>query len=176
MKKAMNMNKVLNQSKKEEKEVSTHKQSTTKKGATYVEYGDNFCPKYETCLKKFMRDLKMFSISMSVMYEITRSDFETKLVEKEKNVFTLDLDLENKKVNKIVYVPHSDTYLIYVDHFGFANFLQDRLKRYLLLSGNDLKSTYLDCISEDIYVVEMEIGNHQNIANNEFFDIKTMTL
>ena len=121
-----------------------------------------------------MRELNNVSMAMSVMYEITQSDFESKLIELEKNVYTLDL--KNKKVNKIVYVPKSDTYLIYVDHFGFANFLQERLKRFLLLDGKDLKSTYIDSISDDIYVVEIEIGNAQSIAKNEFFSIKTMTL
>jgi hypothetical protein len=142
--------------------------------ATYIEFGDNFCPNYKTCLKKFMRELNMFSIAMSVMYEITQSNFERDFIELEKNVYTLDL--EKKKVNKIVYVPKSDTYLIYVDHFGFANFLQERITRHLLLSGKDLKSTYIDSISDDIYVVEIEIGNEQNIAKNEFFSINTMTL
>lgn len=121
-----------------------------------------------------MRELNMFSIAMSVMYEITQSNFERDFIELEKNVYTLDL--EKKKVNKIVYVPKSDTYLIYVDHFGFANFLQERITRHLLLSGKDLKSTYIDSISDDIYVVEIEIGNEQNIAKNEFFSINTMTL
>ena len=142
--------------------------------ANYIEFGDNFCPNYQTCLKNFMRELNMFSIAMSVMYEITQSNFERDFIELEKNVYTLDL--EKKKVNKIVYVPKSDTYLIYVDHFGFANFLQERIKRHLLLSGKDLKSTYIDSISDDIYVVEIEIGNEQNIAKNEFFSINTMTL
>jgi hypothetical protein len=174
MKKAMNMNMNMN---KVVKEVLTPPNiSTTNEGATYVEYGDNFCPNYKRCLKQFMRELNNFCMGMSVMYQITESDFKRDLVELEKNVYTLDLDLSNKKVNKLVYVPHSDTYLIYVDHFGFANFLKDRLKRYLLFNGNELKSTYIDSISDDIYVVEMEVGNHQNIANNEFFDIKTMTL
>lgn len=142
--------------------------------ANYIEFGDDFCPNYKTCLKNFMRELNNFSMGMSVMYEITQSNFERDFIELEKNVYTFDL--EKKKVNKIVYVPKSDTYLIYVDHFGFANFLQERIKRYLLLSGKDLKSTYIDSISDDIYVVEIEIGNEQNIAKNEFFSIKTMTL
>jgi hypothetical protein len=150
------------------------KQEEQAKVATYVEYGDDFCPNYKTCLRSFMRELNNFSMAMSVMYEITQSEFKRKLIELEKNVYTLDL--KNKKVNKIVYVPKSDTYLIYVDHFGFANFLQERLKRFLLLDGKDLKSIYIDSISDDIYVVEIEIGNAQSIAKNEFFSIKTMTL
>ena len=68
--------------------------------ATYIEFGDNFCPNYKTCLKKFMRELNMFSIAMSVMYEITQSNFERDFIELEKNVYTLDL--EKKKVNKIL--------------------------------------------------------------------------
>ncbi len=144
------------------------------KVATYVEYGDDFCPNYKTCLRNFMRELNNISMAMSVMYEIVQSDFESKLIQLEKNVYTLDL--EKKKVNKIVYVPKSDTFLIYVDHFGFATFLQERLKRYLLFDGKELKSTYIDYVSDDIYVVEIEIGNPQNIAKNEFFSIKTMTL
>ena len=142
--------------------------------ATYVEYGDDFCPNYKTYLKSFMRELNNVSMAMSVMYEITQSDFERKLIELDNNVYTLDL--KNKKVNKIVYVPKSDTFLIYVDHFGFANFLQERLKRFLLLDGKHLKSTYIDNVSDDIYVVEIEIGNPKSIAKNEFFSIKTMTL
>jgi hypothetical protein len=142
--------------------------------ATYIEYGDDFCPNYKRCLKKFMRELNNFCMGMSVMHEITQSDFKREFIELEKNVYTMDL--EKKKVNKIVYVPKSDTYLIYVDHFGFANFLKDRLKRFFLLDGSELKSTYIDSVSDDIYVVEIEIGNEQNIAKNEFFSIKTMTL
>jgi hypothetical protein len=98
------------------------------------------------------------------------------MIETDMNVFTLDLG-EKKKVNKIVYVPNSDTYLIYLDDFGFATFLKDRIKRYLLLSGSyEMKSTYIDSVSDDIYVLEVEIGNEQNIAKNNFFGIKTMTL
>jgi hypothetical protein len=149
-------------------------ENQNEKDVSYIEYGDDLCPNYKKCLKMFMRDLSMFSISMSVMYEITHSDFKSKLVESEKNVYTLDV--EKKIVNKIAYVAKSDTYLIYVDDFGFANFLEERIKRYLLLNGKDLKSTYIDSVSDDIYVVEIEIGNKQNIAKNEFFSIKTMTI
>jgi hypothetical protein len=142
--------------------------------ATYVEYGDDFCPNYETCLKKFMSVLNNFSMAMSVMYEITQSEFERKLIELEKNVYTFEL--QKNKVNKIVYVPKSDTYLIYLNHFGFATFLQERIKRYLHLLGKDFKSIYIDSVTDDIYVVEIEIGNAQSIAKNDFFSIKTMTL
>ena len=142
--------------------------------ATYVEYGDDFCPNYETCLKKFMSVLNNFSMAMSVMYEITQSEFERKLIELEKNVYTFEL--QKNKVNKIVYVPKSDTYLIYLNHFGFATFLQERIKRYLNLLGKDFKSIYIDSVTDDIYVVEIEIGNAQSIAKNDFFSIKTMTL
>jgi hypothetical protein len=144
--------------------------------AKYVEYGDDFCPNYKRCLKSFMKELNEFCMGMSVMYEITQSDFShRKMIETDMNVFTLDLG-EKKKVNKIVYVPNSDTYLIYLDDFGFATFLKDRIKRYLLLSGNEMKSTYIDSVSDDIYVLEVEVGNEQNIAKNNFFGIKTMTL
>lgn len=144
--------------------------------AKYIDYGDDFCPHYKRCLNSFMKHLNEFCLGMSVMYEITQTDFEDRfLIETEQNVFTIDLSKKNK-VNKIVYVPNSDTYLIYLDDFSFAKFLKDRIKRFLLLSGIEMRSTYIDSISYDICVVEVEIGNQQNIAKNTFFGIKTMTL
>lgn len=144
-------------------------------GAIYVEYGDDLCPKYNLCLKNFINDIKNFAYSMLVMYDISESDFKRDLRELKKNVYTLELR-KKRKVNKIVYLPNSDTYLIYLEHFGLATYLEDKLKRYLLMRGKELKTTYIDSVSDDIYVLEIEIGNSQTIAKNEFFSIKTMTL
>jgi len=174
----MNMNKQgqgqsIKENQKEAKQM-LHKQCD-EKGVTYVEYGDNFCPNYNESLNKFLDEVKRFSLAMLVMYDISESDFKRDLKELKKNVYTLELR-EKRKVNKIVYLPNSDTYLIYVEHFGLATYLEDRLKRYLLMRGKELKSTYIDSVCDDIYVVELEVGNAQNIANNEFFDIKTKTI
>jgi hypothetical protein len=172
----MNMNKQVEGKSLKDNEVKEmlHKQCD-EKSATYVEYGDNFCPNYNESMNKFLDDLKRFSLAMLVMYDISKSDFTRDFKQLKKNVYTLELR-NKRKVNKIVYVPNSDTYLIYVEHFGLATYLEDRLKRYLLMRGKDLKSTYIDSVCDDIYVVELEVGNAQNIANNEFFDIKTMTI
>jgi len=172
----MNINKqVEGQSLKDNEVKEMLHKKCDEKGATYVEYGDNFCPNYNESINKFLDDLKRFSLAMLVMYDISECDFTRDFKQLKKNVYTLELR-NKRKVNKIVYVPNSDTYLIYVEHFGLATYLEERLKRYLLMRGKDLKSTYIDSVCDDIYVVELEVGNAQNIANNEFFDLKTMTL